>query len=331
MRTACVLGRPPRWRHEQPGENRADRRKYPHSASMISSRTTSTAGAKPTFLIIGAFKCGTTSLHHYLSQHPDIQMPALKEADFFSGPPDGAPYPTGAKRIKHPAEYERLFDPTVAARGEASPNYTVYPARTGTPARIFATIPHVKLIYLVRDPVIRTLLHYHHHLSTMGERRSLADALGDPIDPDSLYVCASLYATQLELYLRYFAMNQMLIVDQADLYSDRLRTLRRIFAFLSVDETFESAQFEVELGTRSERRTYSRFNIVVRLASRTPLQRLPQGMRVAMRRGVDRLVSKPLAVPDLSADMRSGLETLFAGEAKRLREMTGQSFAGWSV
>src|ERR1700733_3972532 len=106
------------------------------------------AGALPTFWIIGALKGGTTSLQLYLTQHPQIQMPSRKETDFFSGPPNGVPYAPGAKRVSSLAEYQKLFDPEVSARGEASPNYTTHPRRMGTAERLKATVPDARLIYV---------------------------------------------------------------------------------------------------------------------------------------------------------------------------------------
>src|SRR5664279_2321988 len=143
--------------------------------------------ARPTFLIIGGMKCGTTSLHHYLSEHPEIQkLPRMKETNFFSGPPEGIPYPPGSRRIAHLEEYERLFDDAYEVRGEASPCYTLYPRRKGAPERIKALIPDAKLIYLVRDPVARAVSQYRFSVSVENEHRSLREALSDLSDPYSL-------------------------------------------------------------------------------------------------------------------------------------------------
>jgi hypothetical protein len=286
---------------------------------------------RPTFLIIGAFKCGTTSLHHYLVQHPQIQMPTMKETDFFSGPANGFPYATGAKRIESLSEYEKLFDPTIKARGEASPNYTAYPRRPGTPERIKEIIPNAKLVYLVRDPVARTVSHYHHRVSTEGERRSLREALSDLADPYSPYLCPSFYALQLEQYLRHFRQDQVLIIDQADLFSRREATLREIFNFLSVDDSFISPRFEEEVNTGRERRTYSRFIILLRYAQASPLQRLPRKFRLAMRHAVERIVSQPLEPPKLDDDLRLKLQELYTSDTARLRQLTGKAFSTWSI
>jgi Sulfotransferase family len=287
--------------------------------------------SRPTFLIIGAMKCGTTSLHHYLRLHPEIQMPTLKELNFFSGPPGDSPYPHRAKRIERLEEYERLFDPAFRVRGEASPNYSVYPLRSGVPERIKEIVPDVKLIYLVRDPIARTVGQYQLAVSTANERRSLAQALGNLSDPCSLYTCPSLYAQQLDQYLHHFSQDRLMVVDQADLLHDQQATLAGIFTFLSVDNSVASPHFDEQLNASDGHRTYSRFVVMSRWARGTPLLRLPRGLRVFMRRSVERVVSRPLAATTLDDDLRGRLQELYADDAIRLRQLTGKTFPSWTV
>jgi len=275
-------------------------------------------------------KAGTTSLYHYLDQHPQIQMASVKETNFFSGPPNGVPYPAGLKRIERLEDYEQLFDPAFAARGEASPSYTIYPQRMGVPERIKDVIPKAKLIYLVRDPVARAVSQYQHHVSYENERRSLHEVL-DPSHPHGRYTGPSFYAAQLERYLQHFPLESILVVDQADLLADRQTALHQIFAFLGVDESFYSRQFEDEMNTREELRTYSRFVVLVRYARATPLQRLPRSLRVFLRRTVRQVVSRPLKQSMLSDDLRARLQELYRDDVGRLRALTGKAFSSWSV
>lgn len=287
--------------------------------------------ARPTFLIIGGMKCGTTSLHHYLSEHPEIQkLPRMKETNFFSGPPEGVPYPPRSRRIAHLDEYERLFDDTYKVRGEASPCYTLYPRRRGVPERIKALIPDAKLIYLVRDPVARAVSQYRFNVSDANERRSLGEALSDLTDPYSLYTCPGFYAAQLEQYLTHFPQENILVVDQADLHAERRATLRDIFAFLSVDGSFVSPQFEDEFNTGKEQRTYSRLTILNQ-NTQAQLRRLPRGMRRFLRRSIEHIVTQPLAPPVLDEDLRARLQALYASDVQRLRELTGKSLPSWSL
>ena len=309
-------------RHQVPPPNEIRRSRRPELPYAM---------ARPTFLIIGAMKCGTSSLHYYLRQHPEIQMPVFKELNFFSGPPGDFPYPAGSRRIETLAKYEKLFDPAIKVRGEASPNYTVYPQRAGVPERIKDLIPGAKLIYLVRDPVARTVSQYQLHVSSVGERRSLSDALGDLLDPYSLYTCPSFYAKQLDQYLRWFSQENILVIDQADLLRSRQSTLREIFTFLSVDDSFISPQFQEEMNTSKEHRSHSVFDVIIERARTSPLIRLPRGLRVFLRRSVENLVSRPLEPPTLTDDLRDRLKNLYADDVQRFRELTGKTFSIWSV
>lgn len=294
--------------------------------------------ALPTFLIIGAMKCGTSSLHHYLGEHPQIQkLPAMKETNFFAGPPEGIPYPPGARRIERLEEYETLFDPAFEVRGEASPCYAIDPVRRGVPGRIKDLIPDVKLIYLVRDPVERAVSQYHFGVAVEAEQRPLDEALKDLDDPCSLYTCPGFYAKQLELYLEHFRDEQILVVDQADLLTSRQATLSEIFRFLSVDSSFTSERFDDEVNTGRELNTYSYFVILHRrargsnLLQRLFLQRLSPAARRSLRRSIQRLFSQSLPAPALDDDTRSFLQEAYADDVSRLRGLTGKSFPTWSL
>jgi hypothetical protein len=284
----------------------------------------------PTFFIIGAAKAGTTSLHYYLDQHPQVQMSANKEPRFFAGPENGVPFAPG--RISSLAEYERLFDPAIDVRGEASTDYATHPRRVGVPARIKSLVPDAKILYLVRDPIARTISHYQMRVALLGERRSLREALSDLSDPSSPYVYPSLYATQLELYLRHFEQENMMVIDQSDLLSDRRATLQAIFSFLSVDHAIDSSLFEKELQSRREWRTYSPSYVRVVEGIVVPALRwVPARLRRSVRHSVERLLWPPLQTPALDDESRVRLHELYAGEVERLRRLTGHTFPSWSI
>lgn len=287
--------------------------------------------ALPTFFIIGAAKAGTTSLHYYLDLHPEIQMSAVKETHFFAGPAEGRPYELG--RVKTLEAYEALFDPAIPVRGEASPSYASHPFRTGVPERIKELVPEAKFVYSVRDPVERSVSHYRHRVSVGGERRSLQEVLGECSDPLQLReTCMSLYASQLERYLRLFPPERILVVDQAELLADREAVLRQIFSFLTVEPTFASSQFDAELLKTSERRKYPvGYNHFVRRVVAPSLRRVPAPMRRSLRRRVEKRLFPPLPEPSLDKALRARLESLYGGEIERLRALTGKDFATWSV
>lgn len=283
----------------------------------------------PTFFIIGAPKCGTTSLHSYLDQHPQIGMSRRKETHFFVGPEN---IRQGIARVESLEEYEELFDSDYAVRGEASPSYSAYPMHKGAPERIKGLVPDAKFIYLVRDPVDRTISHYTHRVALGGERRSPQEALSDFSDTSSPYIYPSLYASQLDRYLRCFPRQRILVVDQRELLTNRREALREIFAFLSVDDTFDCLEFSDEYGVSRQRRIYPPgYTPFVERVAASPLRLLPQSVRRSLHRSVERVLWSPVETPQLNEGLRSGLEALYVSEVARLRAFTGKTFSTWSI
>jgi hypothetical protein len=287
--------------------------------------------ALPNFFIIGAAKAGTTSLHYYLEQHPQVQMASNKEPNFFSGPANGIPYPLG--RVETIDAYEDLFDASVPVRGEASVSYANYPRRNGVPERIREAVPEARFIYLVRDPVKRAVSHYQHRIAWMGERRPPGEVFGDLSDPYDVCLCPGFYARQLERYLEVFPEERVLVLDQADLLADRGEVLREVFSFLSVDEEFHSDAFEAELLNSKQRRVYPpRYTrLIERYGARGPLRLIPRSARLSVRAAVERRLWPPLEAAKLDADVRGRLEELYADDVERLRALTGKALPTWSI
>jgi hypothetical protein len=286
--------------------------------------------ALPTFFIIGAAKAGTTSLHYYLDQHPQIQMSATKEPHFFAGPENGIPFPP--EKIDSLGEYERLFDPAFEVRGEASPSYTNAPRRQGVPERIKELVPEAKFVYLVRDPIERTVSHYRHAVASGKEQRPLREALDEITDPHSYLACHSLYATQLELYLRQFPADRVMVVDQAELLCSREETLRGIFAFLAVDDAFSSERFGAELWATSARRVSPPGQATFIARAVAPRTRwVPPRIRRQARRAYERAFWSRLETDPLDDDCRRRLREFYGEDVERLRALTGKPFPSWSV
>src|SRR5262245_28683977 len=108
----------------------------------------------PTFLIIGAGRSGTTSLYHYLRQHPEVFMSPVKEPIYFALGPNLVFTGPAADWVLDQAaktreEYEALFAGVTneKAIGEASPRYLASPDAAG---RIRETIPEARLVAILR-------------------------------------------------------------------------------------------------------------------------------------------------------------------------------------
>jgi hypothetical protein len=275
----------------------------------------------PNLIVIGAAKCGTTSLHEYLDEHPQISMSREKELNFF------VPEKSGGRSVEW---YERQFDDRAPIRGESSPAYAAHPFFPGPPARMRALVPDVRLVYLVRDPIERTVSHWLHRASTHAEMPSFEDALDS--EQGDWMVGLSRYWLQLEQYLPHFPPEQILVVDTDDLRDRRDETLARIFRFVGVDPDFRSAEFEREHVpvARPMRRTRAGRAVLGGLhrslgARRTSavLARTPTVLKRRFRRTVDR--------PVVTEAIRARLERELRADVERLRAHTGQAFDGWSI
>ncbi|MGH9124780.1 MAG: sulfotransferase family protein [Acidimicrobiales bacterium] len=178
----------------------------------------------PNFLVIGAFKCGTTSLFEYLRSHPQVFMPEAKELGFFVAEHN---WNRGA------GWYREQFRTagSATAIGEASPAYSCHPLYAGVPARIAATLPGARLVYLIREPIERMRSQYRHRVANGCEHRPFSTAVLE----SPAFIELSRYATQLERYLAYFGPSQILVVSQESLRFERADTMRRVFEFLDVE------------------------------------------------------------------------------------------------
>jgi hypothetical protein len=277
-------------------------------------------GSLPNLVVIGAQKCGTSSLHRYLDLHPEIEMSRAKELDFF----------LADRNLSRGVDwYAGQFSGRTPVRGESSPNYTNLPASAGVAERMSALIGDARLIYLVRDPIERALSHYVHAVSLGRERRSVDEALSDP---ESSYVRRSLYRTQLEPFVVRFGIERLLVASQEDLLASRESTLRRVFAFLGVDESFTSPEFERrwEVSAGKDRKFRLAYRISRRIGDKDFWGRLPPGLRWRLERVASGRVGKRVRPPELSDRVRAELARRFAPEVEDLRRLTGGGPAGWS-
>ena len=284
----------------------------------------------PTFIVIGAMKGGTTSLFHYLDEHPQVHMSPLKEVDFFV---EESNWGRGFDW------YARQFDgagPGATAIGEASTVYTKYPQYRGVPERIRTHLPDVRLIYVVRDPIERLRSHFQHRTLVGSERRPLAEAL----EADPTYIDTSRYGMQLERYLDHFPREQIHVMTSEDLRSRRAETLRDVFGFVGVDPSFVPPSIEQELYRTEERAQYPSVAWKVRkLAKRVvPHSKRAKELvdslmpRLLGRRGApatpEGASRKTITIPD---ELTDTLRTIFAEDVAMLRRSMPADFDGWGL
>jgi hypothetical protein len=171
----------------------------------------------PNLVVIGARRCGTSSLYFYLGSHSEITMSREKELMFFVDPERWA---------RGVGWYESCFaGASTPVRGEASPQYPNYPENPDAAERMHSVIPEAKLIYLVGDPIERILSHYVADYADGAEKRPLAEALM-PVDTNK-YVAGSSYHLQLEQYVHHYPADQIFVLSKERLSRERRSTPRR--------------------------------------------------------------------------------------------------------
>jgi sulfotransferase family protein len=277
----------------------------------------------PNLLIIGAQKCGTTSLHAYLDLHPDVHMAAGKELDFFIA--DRA----WSKGVDW---YAGRFSDDAPVRGEASPNYTGWPVWDGVPERAASVVPEARIVYLVRDPLERIESHYLQRRIEDGARGDIAAVIGDVDDPANLFVARSRYATQLERWLEHFPPEQVLVLSAEELRDDRQATVRAVLEHVGLDQGIDAAALQAEHHRSDDKGEMAA--AVARLRDSSlgrVVEAIPPRVRAPVTQRLRSALSHPVERQQLPAQLREQLAAILAPEAERLRALTGRRFEGWSL
>jgi hypothetical protein len=275
----------------------------------------------PNFIIIGAMKSGTSSLHAYLDEHPDISMSYPKELDFFieeRGWSKGFDW------------YKSHFSSAAKIRGESSVGYTQRHKYPEVPQRIQAMNSDIKLLYILRDPVDRLVSHYT-QLSLMGlEPRDFRVALDEL--PGSDYILSSSYYYQLAAYLECFSREQILILTLEELARDKVGTIRKVFQFLRVDDDFVGKEWALV-----HNRSVDKFerNMLGRAMRCVPFKRqLKPIVPAPVATAYSRLTCRKPEVrrqPVLTGEKRAEITEILAEDIAQLRTLTGRDFSEWSI
>jgi len=277
-------------------------------------------GNLPNLIIIGASKCGTTSLHYYLGLHPQIYMSAEKELNFFNSP---------VNWNKGIDWYKSKFIARADIFGESSVGYT-HPFRKGVAERMYSIIPETRLIYILRDPVERIISEYVHNYSDGVEARSIDETIKD--FGTNTYVLRSKYFMQLEQYIDLYPKSNILIFTTEEMYTNRSATLQKVFEFLNVDATFNSPDFYRLKHESSMKRRKNNFGLLLKRISETNIAKI---FSPDLRRNIGRVLYLPFSDrierPVLESGLRQRLIKYLEDDIKCLRDYSGQEFKDWCV
>ena len=198
----------------------------------------------PNFLVIGAMKAGSTTLHQYINNHPNVIPASIKEVHYFD-------YYFGSDfwyRSNFPKKEEMLKNKITCLTGDSTPQYLFHPL---APKRVFDLLPTIKILCVLRNPIDRAFSHYNHNVRNGNESLSFEDAIfqrDNKLDQEYKnlisnndcdvvfyerynYLNLGKYAEQLSEWFKYFPKDQFFICKTEDLSSD---TLIQAYEFLGL-------------------------------------------------------------------------------------------------
>lgn len=313
---------------------------------------------KPNFFLVGAPKAGTTSLYHYLDQHPDIYMSPMKEPCHFSlesRPENNKPSlraeaeqlekdvrkhlhgPMEQKRsggiVREWEDYLRLFAGATTQRmvGEASVGYL---ESKSAPGEIARRIPAARILIVLRSPAERAFSQYLHFISDGLIAGSFRDHVraclrhnGEGLGTHRPFLEAGFYAEQVERYLRQFPREQVGIWIYEETKAQPREFLREVMAFLGVDSAFvpdmtkrhHEPQIAKMVRTNGLMRRLGVWQVCRRLA--------PAGLRPRLRE----VVYRKRGSVTMNAGDRVLMQDLYRGNIRRLEGVLNRDLGAWLI
>ena len=192
----------------------------------------------PDFIIIGAMKCATSSLHEQLAIQPGIYMSHLKEPNYFS---DDDQYAKGWNWYCSHFEAAQKND----LCGESSTHYTKLPTYPQTIQRLYHHLPNIKLIYVMRHPIDRLVSQYIHEWT----QRVISVEINQAITQYPELIEYSRYSMQLQPYFDTFGRDRVLPVFFENLCQTPQMELERICNFIGYEG---KPKWDYDLETRNQ-------------------------------------------------------------------------------
>lgn len=300
---------------------------------------------KPNFFVMGAPKCGTTSLHGYLRQHPEIYVPRMKEIHFFG---DDLPFRRGLvkRTVNSEEKYLSLFSGAKdeKAIGDVGVWY-LYSKKA--PYQIKEFFPFARAIVMLRNPV-EAMYSFHSTLlfSNKENIQDFSKALaaekerkkGNLIPPglnpeevgELFYKDIFKYSSQLERLFKAFKKEEVLVIIFDDLKKDTAGCYRRILRFLGVNETFK---LDFKIANPSKE---TRFKLLGRFLYRPPsfiskaaIKIVPRAFLLESLHKLRVLNSRPRSLPPMDPELKKQLQQEFRPDIKRVSELLRRDLSFW--
>lgn len=272
---------------------------------------------KVDFMIVGAQKCGTTSLARQLAQHPQVCFCRIKEPGFFN---------RTAGWQAQLADYHALFAPEPHQLcGEASTMYTFLPEWPDTHHRLYAYNPDLKLIYMMRQPVERIISNYAHRLV-----RKTVDAPPETaVFSDPAYINRTRYSVQIKPYLELFPRENVLLLIFEEFVADQRSTLAQIARFLQIDPQ----AFPADTQAKAAHQSVGRAQLtpwMKRVKHSAPVQAVLPIAPTAVRRAARNILGNKLEEkPEFSPQLKRLLWRFLEDDVRNIEEIIGRRLHIW--
>ena len=296
----------------------------------------------PNLLIVGAAKCGTSSLHKYLDQHPQIFMSEHKEPRFISS--QVTPFPLNGPRdhkveawyVKNYDDYAKLFEgaegyPVV---GEASAD-TMYFYK-GTIPVIKQYLGDPKIIIMLRNPVKRAFSAYQHLVRDQREELSFEDGLKE--EPNRIrdnweliyhYTAASLYYDAVKAFMENFSSVKVVMTEDQEKRPQQV--LRDVFRFLGVDPNVDvNTEIRYNMSGKPKSQWLHQFlfegNMARKIAQPIVRTLFSQETRIRI---AARLQEKNLERLTINPDTKTKLQQYFEEDIQKLEKLLSRDLSLW--
>lgn len=229
--------------------------KMPAPLVWTARRVSAPMRALPDFIIIGAQKCGTSSLYSYLIHHPQVRAAWRKEIHYFDSPEyaEGIDWYRAHFPFRVSLSRNQKLEGHRILTGESSPYYLAHPHAH---QRVFENLPQAKLIVMLRNPIDRALSHYNHQVRKGREPFGFEEAIGlekqrlgnekAKMLADAEYYSYNYWAysyqerghyiDQIETWLKKFQREQMLFVNSDKFFEDPRKVFKQVLGFLELDD-----------------------------------------------------------------------------------------------
>ncbi len=310
-------------------------------SAHFSARSSEIDLRRPDFLIIGAGKSGTSSLFHYLEEHPQVYVPGAKELNFYSlcgntNYSEAEIRRTWPDAVTDQAHYLQLFARAGSHQvtGEASPMYLYWP---GTAERIRADIPNARLIAILRQPSKRLWSRWLH---LARENRTPTERFEDCLDRTSIWwrrpdlITEGFYGKNLEAYYRCFDREQLLVLEFDQFRKHPQQTMQQVFNHLGIPA------IDIDTKTNWNKSGVIRNQWIHRLVGgnsvfKSWIHRLsPQAWESlrrhkGLKKQVLRLRNQNLHRPDFDPEVKSALDEIYKEDMLRTQELTQLDLRHW--